>query len=356
MRKKSISYSLWKKIIKLIAAVMSALILSIAQTGCAVSEKMPVSAQSFHFDTVCSVTVYELDNQNDEVNEAKKIMDEVFALCDEYEGLLSRTREGTDIYRINHAGGRAVKCDERTIDAIEKGLEYSKLSGGDFDITIGAVSSLWDFHSESPRPPSEADIRKAVKHVGHEKVLIAGDEVSLTDPEAVLDLGGMAKGYIADRICEHMKKRGVKSAVISLGGNVVCIGKKETEKGGGDFRIGIETPYSDQTSISGSVDMHDGTAVTSGVYERYFEADGKKYHHILDPKTGYPADTDLLSVTLLGREGSSCDCDALATICLMKGKVEGKKIIEKKEGFKAIFIDVDGNKSTAGDFDALITD
>ncbi len=305
---------------------------------------MPVSGQSFYFDTLCMISIYDIDTKENKAERAQDVIDESFALCAEYEGLLSKTKEGSDIYRINNAGGSFTACDERTVDAIKKGLEFSGYSGGSFDITIGALTGLWDFHADEPHLPGDEEIREAAGHTDHKKVIIRNNEVKLEDPEAVIDLGGMAKGYIADRISEYMEEQGVNSAVISLGGNIVCIGSKTVKGKEEAFKVGVETPYSDRSEISASLDMRDETAVTSGVYERYFETGGKKYHHILDPKTGYPADTDLLSVTVVSDKGRSCECDALSTICLLKGKEEGMKLIEEKEGFEGIFIGSDGDK------------
>ena len=314
----------------------------IPQTGCGTESAFPLSRQDFCFDTVCSVTIYDIEGGG--YDEAQKVIDDFFSECSRYEALLSRTREGSDIYNINHSGGRAVKCDDITIAAIRTGMEYSALSDGNFDITVGGLTKLWDFKSDEPSLPSDEDVSEAVKHIGFDNIIISGNEVRLKDPKCEADLGGMAKGYIADALTTFMEERGVKSAVISLGGNVVCIGEKETGLDKEKFRIGIETPYSDMKKISGVMEMSDATAVTSGVYERFFEKNGRKYHHILDPKTGYPVMSDLLSVTVISEKGRSADCDALATICILEGLEEGRKLIEGLQGYEALFIDTEGRQ------------
>ena len=317
------------------------LFISIAQTGCMTDQNyMPVQNMGFYYDTICQIIIYDIEDGGKE--EAEKVIDDAFDLCAEYEDLLSRTKEGTDVYRINHAGGEFIECDERTVELIEKGIEYGELSEGSFDITIGALSDLWDFHAENPEVPDKVKIDDAVKHVGYEMIEIDGNKVRLSDEKAQIDLGGIAKGYIADALTFFLKENGVRSGVISLGGNVVCIGEKIEYGRTEAFKIGIETPYSDRSEVSETLDMREETAVTSGVYERYFEKDGEKYHHIIDPKTGYPVKTDLLSATVKAQAGSSADCDALATICVMLGYEEAKSLLEGMDGYEGIFIDENG--------------
>lgn len=283
--------------------------------------------------------------------EAGEAIDGAFLQCIRYENLLSRTKEGSDIYNINHAEGEAVVCDPVTIELLKKGIEYSALSGGDFDITVGGVTKLWDFKSDRPSVPSREEAGEAAGNIGYEYISISGNAVSIQRKGCEIDLGAIAKGYIADALTRFLSERGVKSAVIDLGGNIVCIGKKREGFFEKKFRIGIEMPYSDRSDIVGVAELSDGTAVTSGVYERYFEAGGKKYHHILDPRTGYPADTDLLSVTVVSEKGRSCDCDALATICILKGLDEGKKLIEGLQGYEGLFLDRDGKQYSTSGFD-----
>ena len=328
-----------KTIYKWIAAV-SAVFLIITQSGCGSKTPEPVSKQSFYFDTVCSIAVYDMEEMSEEG--AQSAIDKAFKLCSHYESLLSRTKEGSDIYKINHAGGMPVDCDPETVEVIRKGLSYSEMSGGAFDITIGRVSDLWDFHAEVPAVPSKEDLQKAVATVNWKNVIVNGNTVTVSDPETHLDLGGIAKGFIADRVGEKLEESGVTSAVISLGGNIVCIGQKPAGKDSKAFRVGIEKPYSDLSEIVGAVDCEDETIVTSGVYQRYFERDGVRYHHILNPATGYPADTDLAGVTLKARKGRSADCDAMATIFLIMGEKKGLKAAEEAEGIEAFFITEDG--------------
>jgi thiamine biosynthesis lipoprotein len=279
--------------------------------------------------------------------DAEKAITDAFDLCAELDKTLSRTAEASDVSRINNAGGEWTEVSDYTLDLLQAGVRYSELSGGDFDITIGGVTDLWDFHAdpEDARVPDADTLAEAVKHVGYKNIEIDGSRVRITDPDARIDLGGIAKGYIGDRMTEVLEAEGVTSAIINLGGNVICIGAKDNSADGdeGNFVIGVEAPYSDRSEIVGKVKARDMTLVTSGVYERQIEVDGKTYHHILSTKTGYSVETDLDAVTLAGAKGQSMDLDALSTICLIKGHDEAKKLIEGIDGIEAVFIMHDGS-------------
>lgn len=321
-----------------------AIVLAALLCACEGSSPEPVMKDGYYLDTICSVSVYRMSDPQGEIKDASDMAEEAEAaagealeLCSDLESKLSRTRSGSDINRLNAAKGEWTEVSPDTIDLILKGLEYSKLSGGDFDITIGGLTELWDFHA----PEGEAEIpdaktlADAAKHVDYKGVEIDSSRVRLSDPEAKIDLGGIAKGYIGDRMAEALEESGVVSGVINLGGNVICIGGK-TEKD--SFVIGVETPFSDRSEIIGKISARDRTLVTSGVYERRIEADGKTYHHILDPGTGWPVDTDLDAVTLIADKGRSGDIDALSTICLIKGSEAGMEFIKQQKGVEAVFV------------------
>lgn len=308
-----------------------------AETTTASASTDPVTKQSYYFDTICQITIYDMKDMSEE--NAADAIQAAFDKCAHYEKLLSKTKEGSDIWNINHAQGKPVTCDPETISIIEKGISYGDLTDGKFDITIGACEDLWDFHSDNPKVPDADELAEAVSHVNYKNIQVDGDTVTMLDPDCEIDLGGIAKGYIADRTAEVLRDQGVTSAIISLGGNIECVGGKPTDAGSQKpFTIGIETPYSDMSRIVGTVQLTDGTAVTSGVYERYFTYEGKEYHHILDVKTGYPVDTDTLGVTIIGADGTSADCDALSTTCLILGSEAGAKLIESLDGYEAAFI------------------
>jgi len=294
----------------------------------------PVSETGYYLDTICTITVYDMKEKD-----ASEVIEEGFETCSYYENLLSKTIEGSDVSRINEANGQWVTVDDDTLELIKKGIYYSDLTEGAFDITVGRLTDLWDFHAEDPEVPDEHEISEAIKHIGYENITIDENEIKLVDPEAKIDLGGIAKGYIADRVTETLENLGVTSAVINLGGNIVTIGNKNGDE---DFIIGIERPYSQMTEVIGTVLVSDATVVTSGVYERQFEYDGVIYHHILDISTGYPILNDVEAVSLVSKKGMSVDCDALSTICLLMGSEKGMEIIESTDDVEALFITTDG--------------
>ena len=338
-----------------ILLLASALILLAGCSGMGVSDPEPVMGDGYYLDTVCSISIYRMADAGGEVKAASEMsedaqaaIDEAFELCKDLEAKVSRTRKDSDISNINNAKGEWVDVSEETRELIQKGMEYSHSSNGGFDITVGGVTEQWDFHApegEAKIPDADA-LAEAVKHINYRNIASEGNRVRLTDPETKIDLGGIAKGWIGDRMTELLESKGVVSAVINLGGNVICIGGKTDED---DFVIGVETPFSDRTEIIGKIGVRDKTLVTSGVYERRIEVDGKTYHHILDTETGWPVDTDLNAVTLIADKGRSGDIDAMSTICLIKGADEGMEFIEEQDGVEGVFVLSDGSvRTTAG--------
>lgn len=324
------------KFIKQLIFILLCICLIIPQTGCGSEER--VSESQFLLDTICEITI---DGMKKE--EAEQVMDQAFETCRDYENMLSKTIEGSDIYKLNHSGGEQVAVQDETLDLIKKGINYGQLSNGMFDITIGAVSELWDFSGENPKVPDAAALKEAVSTVDYRQIQVRGSKVSLKNPKTQVDLGGIAKGYIADRLVEQMKQAGVQQAIISLGGNVAVIGEKEK---GIPWNIGIERPFSDRSEILGAVSLTDGTIATSGIYERYFEQNGTLYHHVLNPKTGYPIETSLDAVAVKGGEGQSVDCDAMGTVCLMLGEKKGRKALAEMPGLEAAFVDKSNELTT----------
>ena len=338
---------------KLNILMLAAVLIMLAGCGAAggpVSE--PVMKDGYYLDTICSISVYRMtDGQGgvkdaaDMSEEAEAAIDEAFALCSDLEAKISRTRKDSDISRINSAEGSWVEVSGETLELIQKGLEYSDMSGGRFDITVGGITEQWDFHAPEgeAKLPDADKLAEAAKHVNFRNIAIEGNRVKLTDPETKLDLGGIAKGYIGDRMTEVLESKGVVSAVINLGGNVICIGGKTDED---DFVIGVETPFSDRSEIIGKINARDKTLVTSGVYERQIEVDGKKYHHILNTETGWPVESDLDAVTLIADKGKSADIDALSTTCLILGADEGMKLIDNYDGIEGVFVLSNGDIRT----------
>ena len=302
-------------------------------SGCNTKEQKIVKS-GFYFDTIISVTIYDPSKEH--------LLEECFELADMYEGYFSKTIAESDVSKINAAAGSPVEVHDETLELLELGIYYGNLSNGRFDITIGKLSDLWDFSTKSLINESEMNdsylppaslVETALTTVDYTEISIEGNMVTLKNPESAIDLGGIAKGYIADKMKAFLNENGVTSGIINLGGNVLTLGAK---KDGSTYTIGIQKPFSEDGSAIASVEISDKTVVTSGIYERYFEVDGKLYHHILDVETGYPYENNLLEVTII--TDSSANADALSTTCFSLGLEEGLKLIESLENTEAIFI------------------
>ena len=291
-----------------------------------------LTKNGFYFDTIISITIYD--------SAKEYTLDHCMELAKHYENLFSPTLKGSDIWKINHADGAPVNVDVETIFLIEKALSYASLTDGLLNPAIAPLSSLWNFSSAATgthNVPDETDIAKKLEHTDYKKILIDGQTIRLLDAEASIDLGCIAKGYIADKLKEYLLEEQVESALINLGGNVVAVGNKPDNS---SFTIGIQKPFAKRGISETTISVSDSSAVTSGIYERYFEQNGVLYHHILDPKTGYPVVNELASVTILSTY--STDGDALSTSCLLLGSKKGMELIESLPDIEALFITKDG--------------
>lgn len=335
-----------------ISAFLSALLLIISVCGCShqpsdsqagKSEEF-IRSTNFLLNTVVTITIYD--------SEDEALLTGCMDLCKKYENIFSRTSAASELYQLNH---RALPQDEGTsntytvsqelADLLSIGLDYSRKSNGVFDIAIAPLTELWDFSSESPKVPDDAAIHEALTKCGLQGVSVNGQKVTLESPETAFDLGGIAKGYIADRIKDYLLSQGVKSATISLGGNIVCIGSKPD---GTPFKIGIQKPFADRNETAAAVEIEDKSVVSSGIYERFFEEDGILYHHILNPADGYPYQNDLIAVTIISDK--SVDGDALSTTCFALGYEKGLEYIQTLPDVQAIFITEDYKLHYTSDF------
>ncbi len=286
-----------------------------------------ISKTDFYFDTVVTITIYDSDKT--------ELLDECFAICDKYEKLFSKTIPGSDIAKINQnsqKGQNTTTISDDTTAMISTSLKYSELTNGAFDISISPLSDLWNITSQNPKIPSKKEISSCLKRTDYKKIKVHDSSVTLGARQE-LDLGGIAKGYIADKLKEYLLKQNVKSALINLGGNVLEVGQKSSSS---DFTIGIQYPFKENSDIIAKVVAKDKSIVSSGSYERYFKKNGKIYHHILDPTTGFPADSDLNGVTIIS--DSSMDGDCLSTSCFILGSKKAQKLIESLPHVEAVFI------------------
>lgn len=289
----------------------------------------PISKTDYMLNTVVSVTIYDSQDES--------LLDGALDICQKYENLVSPTLKTSEIYRLNH--GELPQQDgyyqlsPETADLIAKGLEYCRLSNGAFDIAIEPVSSLWDFTSGEDIVPSQEEIQAALPLVDYQDVVLDGNRIHFNKEGMGINLGAIAKGYIADKIKEYLLDQGVESAIIDLGGNVLCVGQKTD---GAPFRVGIRKPFADRSETAAVMEISDKSVVSSGIYERFFEKDGILYHHILNPKTGYPYDNNLISVTIISDE--STDGDGLSTTCFALGLEKGMELIDSLPDVQAVFI------------------
>ena len=292
-----------------------------------------IEKTGFALDTVITITLYG--------NKDEKLLTNCFHLCNEYERIFSRTHTSGDVYKMNQElkNTKNPACTFVVSDSIkevvERSIYYSRESDGGFDFTIEPVSSLWNFKDSEKKIPSDSLIIKQQQNVNYEKCRPEGNELTLEQGMG-LDFGAIAKGYIADQLKEYLLSEGVTSAVINLGGNILCIGKRTD---GSPFQIGIRMPFGEQDEIIAAIYADDISVVSSGIYERYFEKDHRSYHHLLDPKTGYPFENDLIGVTIISKH--SVDGDGLSTACFSMGLEKGLAYLNEKEDVYGVFITSD---------------
>lgn len=271
----------------------------------------------FLFDTTCTISASGKD--------VKNVCQKAFSEVEEIHKLTNFYSDNSDVSKINKAKeNEIIIIDKRTMDILEVSLEICEKSGGNFDITIAPLSTLWDFKSKKPKIPTETDIFNAKKQVDFKNIVLDKENLTVKklDEKTKIDLGAVAKGYASDKAVEIFKKHNI-SAVIDLGGNVSCTGKNLKPKNG-LWKIGLQTPFKATGSYEKTVELEEGTVVTSGTYQRYFELNEKNYHHLIDPKTGYPKEADYNAVTVVGKSSLLSDC--LSTACFILGKDEGEKL------------------------------
>lgn len=303
-----------------IPGMMAAILLTLS--GCAAEQK-PVEASLFAMNTYMTFTAY---GEN-----AQSALDESTELIETAESLWSVTDQASEIHQANHSGGQPVSVSEETAALISFALEMAKQTNGALDPTIYPVLMAWGFTTNSKQVPSQQQIDTLLEQVDYTKIQLEG--TTLTVPEGMQwDLGAVGKGYTADLVAEVLRKHGITSALISLGGNIHAIGSKPD---GSDWRIGIRAPW--ESGNLGILKISDAAVVTSGGYENYFEDDaGNVYWHILNPATGYPADSGVQSMLIVGPEGKRCD--ALSTALFVMGPEEAEAYWRKNGGFEMLMV------------------
>lgn len=311
------------------AACLAALCLAVCPAGCAVSPEKK-EMLFYAMDTAMELTAYG-DGAEQGINEAYQYILKL-------DRLLTNKDEDSEISGLSRAAGQAdVTVSPETAQVIDAALEYCRQSGGLFDITIAPLTSLWDIGPEKTSRPADSDIEAARALVDYRRLLKTGENAyRLAEPKMAVDLGAVAKGFASDGAAGILKGCGVKSALISLGGNIYCVGAKPDGK---PWRIGLRDPDGKAGDYFAIVRVTDKAVVTSGDYERYFTLGGVRYHHIIDPRTGLPARSGLRSVTVIADSGTLAD--AFSTALFVMGVEEAMAFQKRHGGFEAVFVTED---------------
>ena len=312
---------------KIIICILALFLLN----SCAPARSQASSVDFFAMDTYMTVTVYGADS--DAASAAKS---RILELEDKFD----RTDPESEISRINAAGVSGCEVSEDTAHVISLSLYYGAVSDGAFDISIGSVMDAWGFGmndsgTPSYRVPGDTELAELLKAVGADMVSVLGSSVKTASDDVVIDLGGVGKGYAAQAAADVLRAEGVKSALLSLGGNICAVGSKPD---GSPWRAAIQSPSGD--GYAGVIEFSDASVVTTGGYRRYFEENGVRYHHVIDPATGRPADSGLLSATVVCSD--SAVADILSTAVFVMGEEKALALRERIGGFELVLLTDDG--------------
>jgi len=305
-------------------ALALALITLLSACGPGAVKEEPFIEEFLAMDTAMRLTVY-----GQGAGEAAGLARERVL---ELEALLSVTDENSDVCAANRNGGGTLHAD--TAALLERALALCGETGGALDVSIYPVVRAWGFTTGAYRVPEEAELAALLERVDYTRISLEGTVLTL--PEGMeLDLGAVAKGWTGDRLMELLRREGITSAIVELGGNVQALGSKPD---GSPWRVAVQAP--DGSGYAGALEITDCAAVTSGGYQRYFEQDGETYCHIIDPAGGRPARSGLASVTVVAEEGAAAD--ALSTALFVLGRERGEALWRERGGFECVFIGEDG--------------
>ncbi len=301
----------------------------------------PVSRSAQSLGTVVVITLYDRIKP--------RYFRESFAIADEIYRLMNREEEDSDLVRLREAAGNeAVGISSHTFTVLDAALEVAEHSAGAFTPLIEPLVNLWDIGGANPRVPADAEIASALSTMQRKNLQIIPSDhlpehlpehphrVFLTEEGMGVDLGGIAKGYAADRVAEYLRSQGVEQAILDFGGNIVTIGAKGESL---PWIIGIQRPGGERGTYLGTLPSVSTSIVTAGVYERYFTENGRRYHHILDPASGYPAEQNVDAVVVVAEE--SMTADAWSTALFVLGQKAGSDLVESLEDIEAVFIGSD---------------
>lgn len=299
--------------------------LSLIFGGCT---SKPISKNGIFLGTICKITIFDKASAN--------ILTTAYDRVSSIENEMTINKTSSEVISINSSSGsNYIKVSNDTFNVIKKSLYYSELSKGKFDISIGCVDKLWNIGTDKARIPSNNEIASKLPLVNYKNILLNSKDnsVMLKNSGMLIDLGAIAKGYAADEVKKVLKSHGIKHALINLGGNIVTLGNKPDDT---QWTLGVQNPFDSHGSYMGTIKISEKSIVTSGIYERFLQKNGKRYHHILDTKTGYPVDNPLVSVSIIA--DNSIDADGLSTTVFSLGLNKGLKLIESIKNTEAIFI------------------
>ena len=312
--------------------LLFAVLLCVIAAVFAYSLRKEYQTREFALDTVISINAR---GKNAELA-ANKAMEEIHRI----DFMLNAYSEKSEIYAVNTAkSGTPVKVSDEVFNLIKLAGEISEKTDGAFDISIKPLADLWDIKSENPKVPSDSAVKEKLAYADYKKVILDENErtVTLAADGMSIDLGGIAKGYAADRAAAVLKKYKIKGALVDLGGNIYAVGRKSPFH---KWSIGIQTPFKQRGEYFKIYAAENTSVVTSGAYERCFEKNGRIYHHILNPKTGYPAESGIKSATVIC--DNSAMADALSTAVFVLGSGKAEKVAKAFDGIKIIILTEDG--------------
>jgi thiamine biosynthesis lipoprotein len=313
---------------KLIGIIILSLMVFLILTACTRSEE-PITKEEIIFGSIpVKITIF--DSSKEEA------LDVAIELVKAVDNKMSKNKEKSEVGMINSKAGEAfVSVSKETFEVIQKSESFYKTSKGFFDITIGPLVELWDIGPTTGHIPDEEEIKNVLGLINYNNIEFnqSTHAIKLSKENMVLDLGGIAKGHAADVVVDYFKSTGIDKGIINLGGNVSVMGQKNDED---LWSVGIQNPLEPTGSSLGILKAADLSVVTSGIYQRYFEEDGVRYHHILDPKDGYPIRNNLQSVTIVTE--SSLRADALSTALFALGLEEGLSLANNDHSIEAIFV------------------
>lgn len=274
----------------------------------------------YAMDTVMTLKAY---GEN-----AEKALDDAEKEIERLDSTLRRGSEESEIYKVNTE--KSAEVSENTVNLVKDALDICSSTNGAFDISIAPVMDLWGFYTKDFYVPTSNELSEELSKVDYNNITVDNNMISVRD-NSQLDLGGIAKGFLSGRIMEIFKDNGVESGIISLGGNVQTLGKKIN---GSSWKVAIQNP--DNDAYIGGLSISDKAVITSGGYQRFFERDGVTYHHIIDPKTGYPANSGVKSVSIVSDNGTLAD--GLSTALFVMGLDKGTEYWKSHDGFDVIFV------------------